>query len=288
MLSILMTFSLGAIVGSFINVVTYRLPIMLQANWIYESSEFLESQGLKVQRSNDTAKYESFNLFWPPSHCPLCKYKIRPWENIPLLSYVYLKRKCSNCGKEISKRYPITELICGLLTMFLAYYFQLTSTSFVLIVLMWSLLTIAIIDLNHHLIPDEITQPLIWVGLIVNSGDIIAGVNLSESVLGAILGYISLWTVNWFFKIIRKQEGMGHGDFKLLAAIGAWLGWQSLFATIIISSLTGAVSGIFMITFFRKNKSQPIPFGPHLSVAAIIFIVWGTQINNFYLTNIVR
>ena len=288
MLSILMTFFLGAIVGSFINVVTYRLPIMLQTNWIYESSEFLESQGLKVQGSNDTAEYESFNLFWPPSHCPLCKYKIRPWENIPLLSYVYLKRKCSNCGKEISKRYPITELICGLLTMFLAYYFQLTSTSFVLIVLMWSLLTIAIIDLNHHLIPDEITQPLIWVGLVVNSGDIIAGVSLSESVLGAILGYISLWTVNWFFKIIRKQEGMGHGDFKLLAAIGAWLGWQSLFATIIISSLTGAVSGIFMITFFSKNKSQPIPFGPHLSVAAIIFIVWGTQINNFYLTNIVR
>ena len=234
MLSILMTFSLGAIVGSFINVVTYRLPIMLQTNWIYESSEFLESQGLKVQGSNDTAKYESFNLFWPPSHCPLCKYKIRPWENIPLLSYVYLKRKCSNCGKEISKQYPITELICGLLTMCLAYYFELTSMSFVLIILMWSLLTIAIIDLNHHLIPDEITQPLIWMGLIVNSGDMIAGVSLSESVLGAILGYISLWTVNWFFKIIRKQEGMGHGDFKLLAAIGAWLGWQSLFATIII------------------------------------------------------
>jgi len=288
MLSILMTFLLGAIVGSFINVVTYRLPIMLQTNWIYESSEFLESQGLQVQGSNSRAKSESFNLFWPPSHCPLCKYKIRLWENIPLLSYFYLNRKCSHCGKEISNRYPITELICGLLTMFLVYYFGLTSMSFVLILLMWSLLIVAIIDFYHHLIPDEITQPLIWVGLILNSGGMIAGVSLNESVLGAILGYLSLWTVNWFFKLIRKQEGIGHGDFKLLAAIGAWLGWQSLFTTIIISSLIGAVSGIFVITFFGKNKTQPIPFGPYLSVAALIFIVCGTQINDFYLTNILR
>ena len=283
-----MTFLLGASVGSFINVVTYRLPIMLQRNWIIESNEFLESQGFKVKAPNNEAKYESFNLFWPPSHCTYCKHKIRPWENIPLLSYFFLKRKCSNCGKEISHQYPITELICGLLTVLLVYHLGLTLMSFILMILTWSLLSIAIIDLNHHLIPDEITQPLVWLGLALNTGGMITGVSLNESVVGAILGYSSLWTVNWFFKIIRKQEGMGHGDFKLLAAIGAWLGWQSLLATIIISSLIGAISGILMISMLGKDKTQPIPFGPYLSASALTFIVWGTQINNFYLTNFLR
>ena len=288
MLVILMTFLLGASVGSFINVVTYRLPIMLHWNWICESNEFLESQGFKVKGPDNEVKYESFNLFWPPSHCPCCKHKIRPWENIPLLSYFFLKRKCPNCEKEISLQYPITELICGLLTVFLVYHLGLTSMSFVLLLLTWSLLSIAIIDLNHHLIPDEITLPLVWLGLSFNAGGMITDVSLNDSVVGAILGYLSLWTVNWIFKIIRKQEGMGHGDFKLLAAIGAWLGWQSLLATIIISSLTGAILGILMISMFGKDKTQPIPFGPYLSASALIFLVWGTQINNFYLTNFLR
>ena len=288
MLAISMTFLLGAIVGSFINVVTYRLPIMLQNGWIYDSSEFLKSQGFNVKGLNNEPKYERLNLLWPPSHCPHCRHKIKAWENIPLLSYFYLRRKCSNCAEEISHRYPIVESTCAFLTMFLVYRFGVSSVSFILMLLMWSLLTISIIDLKHHLIPDEITQPLAWLGLILNAGGMIAGVDLHESVMGAALGYSSLWTINWFFKIVRKREGMGYGDFKLLAAIGAWLGWQSLLTTIIISSLFGAVSGVFTITVLGKDRTHSIPFGPFLSAAALIFIVWGTQINNFYLTNILR
>ena len=272
--------------GSFINVITYRLPIMIKRSWVSESSKFLKSQGFNIQGSNTESKYDLFNLIWPPAQCPHCKHRIKPWENIPLLSYFFLRRKCSNCGKEISRRYPITELMCGSLTVFFIYHFGFSSNSCVLLLLIWSLLTLAIIDLNHYLIPDEITIPLVWFGLILNVGGMVSNVSLNDSVMGASCGYLSLWTVNLVFKIIRRKEGMGHGDFKLLAAIGAWLGWQSLFATIIISSMIGAVSGIFMVTFWGKDKTQPVPFGPYLVAATFLYMVWGSQINGFYLTNI--
>ena len=288
MLTILITFSLGAIVGSFINVVTYRLPIIIQRNWTKDSINFLKSQGIGFTPSGDWLQQEKLNLLWPPSHCPHCKYRIKPWENVPLLSYIFLNAECSNCSRDIPFRYPLTELICGFLTMFFVYQFGLSILSFAFMLLVWSLLTITIIDFNHQLIPDEITQPLIWLGLFFNASALKTEVNLNQAVLGAILGYLSLWSINWIFKMIRGKEGFGQGDFKLLAAIGAWLGWQCLAATIILSSLIGATVGIYMVTILGKNKNQPIPFGPYLSAAGFIFIIWGPQINNIYLTNIFR
>ena len=288
MLTILITFSLGAIVGSFINVVTYRLPIIIQRNWTKDSINFLKSQGIGFTPSGDWLQQEKLNLLWPPSHCPHCKYRIKPWENVPLLSYIFLNAECSNCSRDIPFRYPLTELICGFLTMFFVYQFGLSILSFAFMLLVWSLLTITIIDFNHQLIPDEITQPLIWLGLFFNASALKTEVNLNQAVLGAILGYLSLWSINWIFKMIRGKEGFGQGDFKLLAAIGAWLGWQCLAATIILSSLIGATVGIYMVTILGKNKNHPIPFGPYLSAAAFIFIIWGPQINNIYLTNIFR
>ncbi len=288
MLSILITFSFGSIVGSFINVVSYRLPIIIQKNWTEDSLNFLRSQGMSITSLGDRHQQERLNLLWPPSHCPHCKQRIKPWENVPLLSYIFLKTKCSNCSQDISLRYPLTELLCGFMTMFLVYQFGLSLVSFAFMLLVWSLLTITIIDFKHQLIPDEITQPLIWLGLFFNATVLETEVNLNQALLGAILGYLSLWSVNWIFKMVRGKEGLGQGDFKLLAAIGAWLGWQCLAATIILSSLAGTIVGIFMVTTLGKNKNQPIPFGPYLSAAAFIFIIWGPQINNFYLTNILR
>ena len=288
MLTILITFSFGAIVGSFINVVTYRLPLIIQKNWTHHSSNYLKSQGITIIDLGGKDEPERFNLLWPPSHCPHCKHKIKPWENIPLLSYIFLKTKCSNCSRRISYQYPLTELLSGLLTMFLVYNFGLSLLSFAFMLLVWSLLTIAIIDFNHQLIPDEITQPLIWLGLFFNAVGLKTEVSLHQAVLGAILGYLSLWTVNWIFKLIRGKDGLGQGDFKLLAAIGAWLGWQCLTVTIILSSLTGAIVGIYMVTTLGRDKNLSIPFGPYLSAAAFIFIIWGPQINNFYVTNILR
>ena len=288
MLTILISFSLGAIIGSFINVVTHRLPIMIQKNWINDSIDFLKSQGVGIASLDDRNQQERLNLLWPPSHCPDCKHRLKPWENVPLLSYIFLKKKCSNCSRDISFRYPLTELLCGFMTMFLVYQFGLSLLSFAFMLLVWSLLTIAIIDFIHQLIPDEITLPLIWLGLLFNATALETEVNLNQAVLGAILGYLSLWSVNWIFKMVRGKEGLGQGDFKLLASIGAWLGWQCLAATIILSSLTGAIVGIYMVTTLGKNKNHPIPFGPFLSAAAFIYIIWGPQINNFYLTNILR
>ena len=288
MLTILITFSFGSIVGSFINVVTYRLPIIIQKNWTEDSLNFLRSQGMSITSLGDRHQQERLNLLWPPSHCPHCKQRIKPWENVPLLSYIFLKTKCSNCSQGISLRYPLTELLCGFMTMFLVYQFGLSLVSFAFMLLVWSLLTITIIDFKHQLIPDEITQPLIWLGLFFNATVLETEVSLNQALLGAILGYLSLWSVNWIFKMVRGKEGLGQGDFKLLAAIGAWLGWQCLAATIILSSLAGTIVGIFMVTTLGKNKNQPIPFGPYLSAAAFIFIIWGPQINNFYLTNILR
>ena len=288
MLTILITFSFGSIVGSFINVVSYRLPIIIQKNWTEDSLNFLRSQGMSITSLGDRHQQERLNVLWPPSHCPHCKQRIKPWENIPLLSYIFLKTKCSNCSQDISLRYPLTELLCGFMTMFLVYQFGLSLVSFAFMLLVWSLLTITIIDFKHQLIPDEITQPLIWLGLFFNATVLETEVNLNQALLGAILGYLSLWSVNWIFKMVRGKEGLGQGDFKLLAAIGAWLGWQCLAATIILSSLAGTIVGIFMVTTLGKNKNQPIPFGPYLSAAAFIFIIWGPQINNFYFTNILR
>ena len=206
----------------------------------------------------------------------------------PLLSYIFLKKKCSNCSQRISYQYPLTELLSGFLTMFLVYNFGLSLLSFAFMLLVWPLLTITVIDFNHQLIPDEITQPLIWLGLFFNAVGLKTEVSLHQAVLGAILGYLSLWTVNWIFKLIRGKDGLGQGDFKLLAAIGAWLGWQCLTVTIILSSLTGAIVGIYMVTTLGRDKNLSIPFGPYLSAAAFIFIIWGPQINNFYVTNILR
>ena len=288
MLTIFISFTLGAIIGSFINVVTYRLPIIIQKNWTNDSIDFLKSQGVGITSLDDRTQQERLNLLWPPSHCPDCKHRLKPWENVPLLSYILLKKKCSNCSRDISFRYPLTELLCGFMTVFLVYQFGLSLLSFAFMLLVWSLLTITIIDCIHQLIPDEITLPLIWLGLLFNATVLETEVNLNQAVLGAILGYLSLWSVNWIFKMVRGKEGLGQGDFKLLASIGAWLGWQCLAATIILSSLTGAIVGIYMVTTLGKNKNHPIPFGPFLSAAAFIYIIWGPQINNFYLTNILR
>jgi len=267
-------FILGLIIGSFLNVVIYRLPIMMQNQWRDECYEFLEQE-------NPTPTDGKFNLVEPNSTCPKCQHKIKPWENIPIISYLFLGGKCSNCKTKISIRYPLVELATGLLSALLAWYFGFSPALLVLLFFTWALVALTMIDIDHQLLPDAITLPLLWAGLLVNTQGIIT--DLHSAVIGAAAGYLILWTVYWLFKILTGKEGMGFGDFKLLAALGAWFGWQFLPLTIILSSLVGAVLGITLLAIQGKERSTPIPFGPYLAIAGWIAMIWGNDLNNLYL-----
>ena len=278
---------LGLLVGSFLNVVAYRLPIMLQREWKEQCCEYLEIENTIPDSNESSAKFKIFNLQKPNSHCPQCNHGIKPWENIPLVSYLLLGGKCSNCKAGISPRYPSVELVSGVLSGLVAYSFSATWLTLALLLLCWSLIALTLIDFDHQLLPDNITIPLLWLGLLVNTLDLGFGVSLRDAVIGAIAGYLVLWSFYWLFKLATGKEGMGYGDFKLLAALGAWMGWQSLLPIIILSSLVGALFGLGMIIIMGRDRSIPMPFGPFLTGAGFIMLIWGPQISSFYMNNIV-
>ncbi|MET0612748.1 MAG: A24 family peptidase [Pseudomonas caspiana] len=264
---------LGLLVGSFLNVLVYRLPIMMERDWQAQSREMLK---LPAEPASET-----FNLILPHSRCPHCAHRIRPWENLPVISYLFLGGKCSSCKAPISKRYPLVELTCGLLSGYVAWHFGFGWAAAAMLVLSWGLLAMSLIDADHQLLPDDLVLPLLWMGLIVNSFGVFT--TLGDALWGAVAGYLVLWSVYWLFKLITGKEGMGHGDFKLLAMLGAWGGWQILPLTILLSSLVGAVLGLIMLRLRNAETSTPIPFGPYLAIAGWIALLWGGQITDSYL-----
>ena len=275
---------LGLLVGSFLNVVVYRLPIMLQREWREQCCDYLEIKNTVPDSNESSAKFTVFNLQKPDSHCPLCNHKIRAWENVPVLSFIFLGGKCSNCKAKISIRYPAVEFVSGVLSGLVAYYFGATWLTLALLLFTWSLLALTLIDFDQQLLPDNITLPLLWLGLLVNTLDLGSGINLHDAVIGAMAGYIVLWGFYWAFKLATGKEGMGYGDFKLLAALGAWMGWQSLLPIILLSSLVGAIFGVGMILFMGRDKSIPMPFGPFLAGAGFINLIWGSQLSALYMS----
>ena len=281
---ITVSFVLGLLVGSFLNVVIYRLPIMLQRNWRQQCCEFLEIQDPQPAKKNSPLFWKNLSLAEPASHCPQCQHNIRAWENIPLVSYVLLGGRCASCKVKIPVRYPAVELATGFLSALVAVNFGATWLTLALLLFVWALVALSMIDFDHQLLPDNITLPLLWLGLAVNTWDLGTGVTTQESVLGAAGGYLSLWSVYWIFKLATGKDGMGYGDFKLLAALGAWMGWQALLPIVLLSSLAGATYGIGSTLLMSRDKSAPMPFGPFLAGAGFIMMIWGHQIYSFYVT----
>lgn len=264
---------LGLVVGSFLNVVIHRIPLMLQNGWRRDCCELLETDN----PSND----DIYNLLKPDSHCPQCKNPIKPWQNIPLISFLLLKGRCAQCSQPISIRYPLVELCSGLLSGYIAFTYGYSEQALSALLLTWALVALTMIDVDHQLLPDNITLPLLWAGLLINSLGVFT--DLPSAVFGAMAGYLILWSVFWLFKILTGKEGMGYGDFKLLAALGAWMGWQVLPLIIILSSLVGAIIGIAGILIQGRDKNIPIPFGPYLAIAGWIALIWGDAIIQHYL-----
>ena len=268
-------------IGSFLNVVIYRLPLMMQKEWQTECRLLLadELTSPKAKQTNAQTT-DTFNLVKPNSCCPKCKAAIKPWQNIPIISWLFLKGKCATCNNPISVRYPLVEAITAILSLVVAYTFGATEQALLYIVVTWALVALTFIDIDHMLLPDQLTLPLLWLALIASvMGYTIAP---SDAIIGAACGYLSLWSVFWLFKLITGKEGMGYGDFKLLAVFGALLGWQSLLTIILLSSVVGAVIGIALLSIQGKNKATPIPFGPYLAIAGWITMLWGTQLQNSY------
>ncbi|MGR3888331.1 prepilin peptidase [Pseudomonas sp. 1152_12] len=268
--------ALGLIIGSFINVLAWRLPTMLQREWRAQAQEVL---GLPADPAGPT-----YNLMQPNSCCPRCNQPIRPWENIPLLSYLLLRGRCARCHEPISARYPFTELACALISATVAWQFGFGWQAGAVMVLSWGLLAMSLIDVDHQLLPDILVLPLLWLGLILNSADVLA--TLPDALWGAVIGYMSLWTVFWLFKMVTGKDGMGYGDFKLLALLGAWGGWQILPMTLLMSSLLGVLAGLIVMRLRKPQASIPMPFGPCLAIAGWIALLWGGQITDFYLQSV--
>jgi leader peptidase (prepilin peptidase)/N-methyltransferase len=263
---------LGLCVGSFLNVVIHRLPRMMEREWQVQCADL---------RGESPAPLEALSLARPRSRCPSCGHQITALENIPIISYLMLRGKCSKCSASISLRYPIVEAASGLLSAYAAWRFGLSLQALGALTMLWALIALSAIDYDTQLLPDSITLPLLWIGLALN----LAGtyVDISSAVSGAMVGYLTLWSVFWLFKLATGKEGMGYGDFKLLAALGAWLGWQMLPVIILLSSIVGAVVGISLIVFSRHGRNTPIPFGPYLAAAGIIALFWGPQLTRSYL-----
>ena len=263
---------LGLLVGSFINVLVWRLPQMLERDWQAQARDIL---GLP-----EPARGPVYNLLRPRSHCPNCQHSLPARENIPLLSYLFLRGKCTYCKTPISLRYPLTELACAALSAFVAWHFGFGAQAGWMLVLTWGLLAICLIDAEHQIVPDVLVFPLLWLGLLLNSFSLFT--TLGQAVWGAALGYASLWSVFWMFKLITGKDGMGYGDFKLLAVLGAWGGVAVLPLTILLSSLLGAAAGVGLLLLRRARTSTPIPFAPYLAIAGWIALLWGGQMSAFY------
>jgi leader peptidase (prepilin peptidase)/N-methyltransferase len=281
LLGLACTLVLGLLVGSFLNVVIYRLPKMMERDWQDQCRDFLTNDGDISTLPASDSKQEPFNLMVPASRCPHCGHKIKPWENIPVVSYLFLRGKCSNCKAGISARYPAIELVTGLLSVAVIFYVGVNWSGLAALVFTWSLIALTMIDFDTYLLPDDITLPLLWLGLITNSFNTFT--DLPSALWGAIAGYLALWSVYKLFKLVTGKEGMGYGDFKLLAVLGAWMGWQMLPQIILLSSLVGAVIGVSMIVIRGRDKNIPIPFGPYLAIAGWIAFIWGDTINQSYL-----
>ena len=264
----------GLMVGSFLNVVIHRLPKMMEREW---HNNCLELQGKEVL---ETTKY---TLAHPRSACPKCGHKITALENIPVISYLLLLRgKCSGCKTAISVRYPLIEALTGLLIGLVSWKFGYTSLTLFAWIFTFALIALTFIDFDTQLLPDDITLPLLWLGLLFNLNN--GFTDLKSAVIGAMAGYLILWSVYWAFKLVTGKEGMGYGDFKLLAAIGAWFGWQLLPAVILLSSVLGAVIGISLIVFTKRGREIPMPFGPFLAIGGIAALFLGPQLASYYLT----
>ncbi len=263
---------LGLCVGSFLNVVIHRLPKILERDWRAQCAELC---------GETPEAGEHFSLVRPRSRCPACGHPIGALENIPILSYLFLRGRCSACSAAISLRYPLVEGITAALSVFAVWHFGPGWAAFAALCLIWALIALCFIDLDTQLLPDCITLPLLWLGLLFNLWGVFA--NLQSAVIGAMSGYLSLWAVYWLFKLATGKEGMGYGDFKLLAALGAWLGWQLLPVIVLLSSMIGAMVGIVLIIFARRGRNVPIPFGPYLAGAGIVALFWGQTITRTYL-----
>lgn len=269
----------GLLVGSFLNVVIHRLPKMMEREWREQCAEFNEASDSK--ESKKTKRAAPYNLHSPRSACPHCGHQISALENIPVFSYLALRGKCRKCGSAISVRYPIVETITSLLSAYAAWHFGFGLAALAAIFFVWALIALTFIDFDTQLLPDDITLPLLWLGIIFNLYG--AFTNLNNAIVGAIAGYLVLWTVYWLFKLATGKEGMGYGDFKLLAAIGAWLGWSMLPLVIMLSSAVGAVVGIILIIAANHGRNIPIPFGPYLAGGGLIALFWGQQLTQGYL-----
>lgn len=270
---------LGLLIGSFINVVVWRVPIMMEIAWRKEIDTAGDS-GINVPTGIDQDK---FSLWQPRSACPHCNAPIRAIENVPVLSFLFLRGRCRSCRQTISKRYPVVETLVGILSALVAWRFGFTWQCLAALLLTWTLISASIIDIDHYLLPDSLTLPLLWAGLLLAAvGGDTAFTDLHSAVLGAIAGYLSLWSVATLFRLVTGKEGMGYGDFKLLAALGAWLGWQMLPLIITLSAAVGSIAGIAAITLLRRSHQQPIPFGPYLATAGWIALLWGENLIDLY------
>jgi len=272
---------LGLVVGSFLNVVIHRLPKMLEREWDGHAADLLQQRNQPDAARKLRGNGVRYNLMFPASACPRCGHKISAYENIPIASYIFLRGRCSSCKASIGIRYPIVEAISGILAAAVGWRLGFTLQMAAALIFIWSLIALTAIDIDTQLLPDDITLPLIWLGLLVNLNN--GFTPLPSAVIGAISGYLSLWAVYWLFKLTTGKEGMGYGDFKLLSAIGAWLGWKMLPIVILLSSLVGAIIGIALIVFTRHGRNTPIPFGPYLAAAGMIALFWGETINRTYL-----
>jgi leader peptidase (prepilin peptidase)/N-methyltransferase len=267
-----LVFLFSLLIGSFLNVVIHRLPKMMEADWHAQCAE------LRGETVPDAPLY---NLSLPRSACPQCGRQITALENIPLLSWLWLRGRCSACSTPISARYPLVELLTALLSAAAAWKWGVSVQTIGALLLVWTLIALAFIDLDTTFLPDSLTLPLLWLGLLFNLGGHFA--SLADAVIGAMAGYLVLWSVYWLFKLATGKEGMGYGDFKLLAALGAWLGWQMLPVTLLLSSVVGATIGVAMIMFVKHDRRVPIPFGPYLAGGGLVALFFGTDLTQVYL-----
>jgi leader peptidase (prepilin peptidase) / N-methyltransferase len=288
----LVSLAIGLVVGSFLNVVIHRLPKMMERGWREECADLLNEAGPNAAGQPygspapppkpKTSEPGTYNLFVPRSRCPACGHGITAMENIPLLSWAVLRGRCSACHARISPRYPVVELLGGIAAAWSAARFGFSPAAFGAMVFLWCIIAATFIDLDTQLLPDSITLPLLWLGLLLNAGGVFT--DLHSAVIGAAAGYLVLWSVYWLFRLVTGKEGMGYGDFKLLAAIGAWCGWQVLPLTIVLSSFIGAGVGITLMVFARHGRNVPIPFGPYLGAAGIVALFWGPQLTRLYFS----
>jgi len=281
MIFIAVCFAFALVIGSFLNVVIFRLPIMMEIEWREQAEDILKTPASDLPKGR-------FNLVAPRSRCPACGKPIKAWQNIPVLSYLLLGAQCANCQADISVRYPLVEISTAVLAAVCAWRYGFGWEALLTIGMTFTLIAISMIDIDHQLIPDSIVLPLLWIGLAISLWHPVEGAETlfippKHAIIGALAGYISLWSVYWIFKIVTGKEGMGYGDFKLLAALGAWLGWQSLPIIVLMSAVVGALVGVALIVLRKRDRSIPMPFGPYLAAAGWITMLYGETIKNTYL-----